>query len=215
MRKLLTLTLASALPALLAAAVLTGCGGSGDTSAGTSDNRAAGDGLGTTTTDRDRDSAADASPADGSGASHPTTTSTVTATADAPPQSGGRTGTTTGTTTPAAPPSTTTTVPGGAASPATRRASTGTDQRYMCPDGGIDAVRALQRSVDAGHQPWRLSAADAAAACTLGLSGTSTEPAGTNRYRVTREATAESVLVQVAQPLGPGTVWAVTGVTPA
>lgn len=97
--------------------------------------------------------------------------------------------------------------------PAAAPASSG--RRYVCPEGGLDAVRQLQQEVDNGHQPWRLSAPDVAAACTYGVPASTVEPAGSDRFRVTKTATGEQVLVTVAQPLGPGTVWAVTQVTPA
>ena len=87
------------------------------------------------------------------------------------------------------------------------------DVRFVCPEGGIDEISALQDSVDQGHQPWRLSAPDVAAACTLGIPGTSVEPAGVNRYQVTDAATGESVIVTLAQPLGPDGIWVVTSVT--
>jgi hypothetical protein len=54
-----------------------------------------------------------------------------------------------------------------------------------------------------------------AAACTYGVGASTVEPAGANRYLVTETASGEQVLVTVAQPLGSGTVWAVTGITPA
>jgi hypothetical protein len=89
------------------------------------------------------------------------------------------------------------------------------EAHYLCPDGGIDEVIALQDAVAAGHQPWRNSAPDVAAACTLGGVGTSVEPAGANRYRVTLTATGESAIVEVTQPLGPDGIWVVTSVTPS
>jgi hypothetical protein len=101
---------------------------------------------------------------------------------------------------------------GAAGDPASADRSQADEQRFTCPDGGLDEVIALQSSVDEGHQPWRLSAPDVAAGCTLGISGTSVEPAGVNRYRVTHAATGESVVVDLAQPLGPDTIWVVTGV---
>jgi hypothetical protein len=107
---------------------------------------------------------------------------------------------------PAAPTTATTT-------PVATPASSG--RRYVCPEGGLDAVRELQASVDAGHQPWRLSAPDVAAGCTYGLGAATVEPVGPNHFRVTSTSTGERVLVTVAQPLGPGTVWAVTHIAPA
>jgi hypothetical protein len=192
MRKLLTITLGPALPVLLAA-VLTGCGGS-DSDADTASSDRSSDRAITTAADRTTTTEA------------PTTTTAEAATAneteatEAPPPS-------TVTPAPASAPSTTTTAP--AAAP------TSTGRRYVCPEGGIDAVRQLQQSVDAGHQPWRLSAPDVAAACTYGVGASTVEPAGGNRYLVTENASGEQVLVSVAQPLGSGTVWAVTRITPA
>lgn len=188
MRKLSTLTLAPTLSALLAAVILAGCGAGGSPTTA----RSAGDGERTTTSAAGPDSEA----TDRSGtAAAPATTEPEPATA--PP-------------TTAAPvagePSTATTSP--PAPPADGR-------RYLCPEGGIDAVRALQRAVDQGHQPWRLSAEDVAAACTYGVPAATVEPAGQNRYRVTETASGDQLLVTVAQPLGPGTVWAVTLTTPA
>jgi hypothetical protein len=118
-------------------------------------------------------------------------------------------------------PSTTTTSEGVEPAPSTTPAAPPTTvaptagATYVCPEGGIDAVRELQESVDAGHQPWRLSATDVAGACTYGVGASTVEPAGTDRFRVTKTATGEQVLVTVAQPLGPGTIWAVTQITPA
>ena len=85
---------------------------------------------------------------------------------------------------------------------------------FVCPDGGMDEAVALQRAVDDGHEPWRLSAPDVAAACTFGLPGTSVEPAGTNHYRVSHPSSGESALVDVTQPLGPDGIWVVASVTP-
>jgi hypothetical protein len=87
--------------------------------------------------------------------------------------------------------------------------------RYVCPDGGIDAVVELQRAYAAGHQPWRGSAADVAAACTFGMPDATVEAAGPHRFRVTQAGTSRRVLVEVAQPLGPTTIWVVTRVTAA
>ncbi|HET6684982.1 MAG TPA: hypothetical protein VFH02_00505 [Jiangellaceae bacterium] len=100
-----------------------------------------------------------------------------------------------------------------AGDPASADQSQPDEPRFVCPEGGLDEVIALQASVDQGHQPWRLSAPDVAAACTLGISGTSVEPAGVNRYHVTHAASGESVIVDLAQPLGPDGIWVVTSVT--
>jgi hypothetical protein len=78
----------------------------------------------------------------------------------------------------------------------------------------MDEAVALQHTVDEGHQPWRLSAPDVAAACTFGVPGTAVEPAGTNRYRVSHTSSGESAMVNVAQPLGPDGIRVVTSVTP-
>ena len=86
-----------------------------------------------------------------------------------------------------------------------------------CAEGGTDEAIALQSAFEEGHQPWRgspESVAEAGAACALDTPGT-IEPAGANRYRATDNSTGESVIVEVAQPLGPGTVWLVTAVTEA
>jgi hypothetical protein len=193
MRKILSLTLVPALPALLAAAVLTGCGGGGDPGAESrTADRAAGERTTTTAAPAAPDSEAvdvpasstAAAPADASSetATEPTTT--------APPTTAAPT-----TTAPPAPPA--------------------DGRRYTCPEGGIDAVRALQQAVDQGHQPWRLSAEDVAAACTFGVGASTVEPAGPNRYEVTETSTGDRLLVTVAQPLGPNTIWAVTSTTPA
>jgi hypothetical protein len=85
---------------------------------------------------------------------------------------------------------------------------------FVCPEGGMDDVIALQQAVDEGHQPWRLSAPDVAAACTFGASDAQVEPAGTNRFQVSQTSTGQRVIVDLAQPLGPGTIWVVTSVTP-
>lgn len=125
---------------------------------------------------------------------------------DAPPPASADRTTTTITAGPApAPPRATTTVTPPTAAPS------GT--RYVCPDGGIDAVRELQAAIDEGHQPWRLSAEQTAAACTFPTGAV--EPAGGGDHLVTDPATGDTVLVEMARPLGPGTVWAVTRVTPA
>lgn len=89
--------------------------------------------------------------------------------------------------------------------------------QFVCPEGGMAEVVALQQAVDDGHQPWRLSAPDVAAACTFGVGGASVEaePPGPNTYRVTSDNGGGTMLVEVAQPLGPGTIWVVTRATPA
>jgi hypothetical protein len=97
------------------------------------------------------------------------------------------------------------------APPAPEASDPGT--HYLCPEGGTAEVEALQSAVDHGHQPWRMSAADVATACTFG--GGDVEATGPTSYRVTSTDTGEAVLVEVAQPLGPGTIWVVTSVTPA
>jgi hypothetical protein len=80
---------------------------------------------------------------------------------------------------------------------------------FVCPDGGMDAVVALQQAWEDGHQPWLGSAPDVAAACTFGVPESLVEPVGPNRYQVTHTTanTGESAIVELAQPLGPGTVW--------
>jgi hypothetical protein len=88
------------------------------------------------------------------------------------------------------------------------------DVDFVCPEGGMDEVVALQQAVDEGHQPWRLSALDVAAACTFGATEAQVEPAGTNRFQVSQPNTGQRVIVDLAQPLGPGTIWVVTSVTP-
>ena len=88
------------------------------------------------------------------------------------------------------------------------------DVHFVCPEGGMNDVVALQQAVDEGHQPWRLSAPDVAAACTFGAPEAQVEPVGTNRFQVSQPSTGQRVIVDLAQPLGPGTVWVVTSVTP-
>jgi hypothetical protein len=83
-----------------------------------------------------------------------------------------------------------------------------------CSELGTDAV-ALQRAFEEGHQPWRgspESVAEAGASCALDTPGT-LEAVGQNRYRASDTATGEQVIVEVAQPLGPGTVWLIASVT--
>jgi hypothetical protein len=135
----------------------------------------------------------------------------TTVTTDAPSRPAPEAPSTTATT---AAPTTTAPAPSNPTTTATTAPAT-SGARYLCPEGDIDAVTALQEAVDQGHQPWRVSPEDVAAACTFGVPDSSVEPAGTNRYQVTNTTTGEQVLVTVAQPLGPGTVWAVTNVTPA
>jgi hypothetical protein len=105
------------------------------------------------------------------------------------------------------------------ADPASTAAATGPtgadDRHFVCPDGGIDAVRELEQAWEDGHQPWLGSAPDVAAACTFGGAESSVEPVGSDRYRVTHTTAAdgESAIVQLAQPLGPDTVWAAVEIT--
>lgn len=76
----------------------------------------------------------------------------------------------------------------------------------------------LQRSVDEGHQPWRSDpewVADVGAACFFDGPAASVEPAGANRYLATSAATGEQAIVELTQPLGPGTVWLVSDVSDA
>jgi hypothetical protein len=83
--------------------------------------------------------------------------------------------------------------------------------------GRDDAAVALQQGFEGGHQPCCGSpkpVAEAAAACALDTPG-AIEPGGTNRYRAADTITGESVIVEVAQPLGPGTVWIIASVTAA
>ncbi len=87
------------------------------------------------------------------------------------------------------------------------------ERRFVCPEGGIDDVVAVQDAFDEGHQPWRGSAPDVAAVCTFGMPDTSVEPMGENRYRVTQLSSGDRVVVEVAQPLGPDGIWVVTSVT--
>jgi hypothetical protein len=207
MRRLLTITLTPALAVVLAAAALGGCGRDSNTA---NDEQTAVVGTPTTELDDTRrsDDALDhrtpsAGPATSAG---PTTSSTPapSATTPTPPSS-------TTTNQPADQPATPPT--DRPATPPTTVAPQPDGPRFVCPEGGIDAVAALQRAVDQGHQPWRMSPEDVAAACTFGAVDT-VEPAGADRYRVTDDATGESALVEVAQPLGAGTIWVVTSVTP-
>jgi hypothetical protein len=88
------------------------------------------------------------------------------------------------------------------------------DVHFVCPEGGMGDVVAVQQEVEEGRQPWRLSAPDVAAACTFGVADGKVEPAGADRFQVSQPSTGQRVIVDVAQPLGPGTVWVVTSVTP-
>ena len=89
------------------------------------------------------------------------------------------------------------------------------DPHFVCPDGGMHDVVALQQAWEDGHQPWLGSAPDVAAACTFGVPESLVEPAGPNRYQVTHTiaTTSESAIVELAQPLGPGTVWVAVEIT--
>jgi hypothetical protein len=87
------------------------------------------------------------------------------------------------------------------------------DEHFVCPEGGMAEVTALQDAVDQGHQPWRLSSEDVAAGCTFGL-GSTVEPVGPSTYRVTDASTGETVQVELAQPLGPDGIWVVTSAHP-
>jgi hypothetical protein len=84
---------------------------------------------------------------------------------------------------------------------------------FVCPDGGMDQAVALQHAVDAGAQPWWLSAPEVAAACTFGIPGTTVQPAGTNSYQVSNASSDQHAIVEVTQPLGPNGIWVVTSVT--
>ena len=53
-----------------------------------------------------------------------------------------------------------------------------------------------------------------AVACTFGAPDAQVEPFGTNRFQVSQPSTGQRVIVDLAQPLGPGTIWVVTSVTP-
>lgn len=188
MRRSRLVTLAPALLVVLAAA-LASCHGADDppTDAGASAP------TGTRATQSpDTPQPAD-TPDPGAPSTAPTTPTTLPRAATTPP----RPSTTTGTASPAT-------------TPPTAAGAQPDEPRFVCPDGGMDDVAALQRSVDQGHQPWRLSAEDVAAACTFGLPDASVEPVGPDRYRVTDLATGETALVDLARPLGPGTIWVVT-----
>jgi hypothetical protein len=71
----------------------------------------------------------------------------------------------------------------------------------------------MQSRAQLADQPWRLSAPDVAAACTFGAPDAQVEPAGANRFQVSQPSTGQRVIVDIAQPLGPGTIWVVTNVT--
>lgn len=90
------------------------------------------------------------------------------------------------------------------------------EQRFVCPDGGVEEAAELQRAVDQGHQPWRTSPKDVAAACTFGLPDSAVEAVGADTYRVTQVSTGKAVIVKETQPLrtGLGGVWVVRTVTP-
>jgi hypothetical protein len=109
----------------------------------------------------------------------------------------------------------TTTTPPKATAPAATATAPADDPHFVCPDGGMDAVVALERAWEDGHQPWLGSAPEAAAACTFGVSESVVEPVGPDRYRVTHTTatTSESAVVEMAQPLGPGTVWVAAEIT--
>jgi hypothetical protein len=166
MRKFVTISLAAAVPVLLAASVLAACG---DTEGAT-------------------DTAARA-PAQALARSN-------TSAAGASPTRGGRTETTQAGTTQAP------------------QADMHDNVQFACPEGGMDEVVALQQAVEEGHQPWRLSAVDVAAACTFGAPDAQVEPAGIDRFQVSQPSSRQRVIVELAQPLGPGTIWVVTRVTP-
>jgi hypothetical protein len=111
-----------------------------------------------------------------------------------------------------APPSTTAST---SPEPAAEDTTISPDDAYAgCSELGTDAV-ALQHAFEEGHQPWRgsESVAEAGAACAFDTAPGSLEAVGENRYRATNTATGEQVIVEVAQPLGPGTVWLIASVT--
>jgi hypothetical protein len=111
-----------------------------------------------------------------------------------------------------APPSTTAST---SPEPAAEDTTSPPDDAYAgCSELGTDAV-ALQHAFEEGHQPWRgspESVAEAGAGCALDTPGT-LEAVGGNRYRASDAATGEQVIVEVSQPLGPGTVWLIASVT--
>jgi hypothetical protein len=112
-----------------------------------------------------------------------------------------------------APPSTTAST---SPEPAAEDTTIPPDDAYAgCSELGTDAV-ALQHAVEEGHQPWRgspESVAEAGAACAIDTAPGTLEAVGENRYRASDTATGEQVIVEVAQPLGPGTVWLIASVT--
>jgi hypothetical protein len=168
----------------LTAAVLAACGGGGG------DDRTAGDRR-----SADRSTTTETAEPDGTTSEQPSTTAGPSTTTTVAPE-------------PAAP-STTTPVP---AEPATAPRPRPDGQRFVCPEGGIAEVRRLQRSVDQGHQAWRLLAEPVATACSYPDGVIDAD--GTDRYRVTDPVTLDAVRVELAQPLGPGTIWVVTRITP-
>ena len=124
-----------------------------------------------------------------------------------------------------APPAPTTTAPAPTTAPATAPPPPTTagvlpaseEPEPGCSDGGTAEAQALQASYDEGHQPWRGDpewVARVGAACLFGDPADSVEPAGDNRYLATDAATGAHAIVDVAQPLGPGTVWLATHVAP-
>lgn len=114
-------------------------------------------------------------------------------------------------------PTTTSTTTAAPAPTTTQPPRSSEDEHSSCSEDRLDAA-ALQQSVDDGHQPWRLDpemVAGAGAACFFGGPAAAIEPAGGNRYVATSAATGEHAIVEVTQPLGPGTVWLVSDVTDA
>jgi hypothetical protein len=112
--------------------------------------------------------------------------------------------------------STTTTIPAPAPT-TTQPPQSAQDEHSSCSEDGLDPAT-LQRSIDEGHQPWRSDpemVAGAGAACFFGGPAGSVEPAGANRYLATSAATGDQAIVQLTQPLGPGTVWLISDVTAA
>jgi hypothetical protein len=87
------------------------------------------------------------------------------------------------------------------------------EQQFVCPAGGLEDARQLQREVDAGHQPWWTSQEMVAAACTFGTHA-EVEKIGTSVFRVTDVRTGNVVTVEETQPVrtGPGGIWVVTSV---
>lgn len=95
-------------------------------------------------------------------------------------------------------------------------ARTAPEQSFVCPEGGMAAAEDLQRSVDEGHQPWRLSPEDVASSCAFGSIGAEVEAVRPDTYRVTDTATGQALTVDVTQPVrqGPAGIWAATSMTP-